>query len=154
MNDHPDPHRHEQALAAVERRLELRLERRSGAEPPPNLRHRVLMAVDDVLAERRPVPHDARAGMAPGWAWTAAAVGLAGAVALFVAAAPTRRVEPLTLAGRMRVAGVADEGLFAATTVALSPAAGGPSVAHADLLPGIRTADHLIDRRRLLEENL
>ena len=154
MNGHPDPHRHEQALAAVERRLELRLEQLSGAEPPPNLRHRVLMAVDDVLAERRPAPHDAGAGMAPGWAWAAAAVGLAGAVALLVAAAPTQRVEPLTLAGRMRVAGVADEGLFAATTVAQAPAAAGPSATHADSFPGIRIADHLIDRRRLLEENL
>ena len=44
MNDFGDPR-----LAAIERRLE----RRPPAEPPPALRHRVLMAVDDVEAPGR-----------------------------------------------------------------------------------------------------
>ena len=37
-------------LAAIERRLE----RNAAGAPAPDLRHRVLLAVDDALAERRP----------------------------------------------------------------------------------------------------
>lgn len=100
MTDPFDP-----SLAALERRLE----RATGGEPSPALRHRMLVAVDDALVEPVISAGDATAGTMPVWAWAAAvAVGMAFMVPVIGAAAALGRVEPLSFANRLRAAGLAD----------------------------------------------
>lgn len=149
MNSHPDPRRHEPAHAAVERRLE----RLSGAAP--HLRHRVLVAVDDVLAEQRPTVQGGTGGAVPGWAWAAAAaISAAFAMPWLAGTAPVHPVERLTLVARMQLAGVADDDLLAATSFARSPQAGHLLARRIDHVPAIPAANLTLDVRRLLEEEL
>ena len=143
MNDFDDPR-----LAAVERRLE----RAVAAEPPPDLRHRVLMAVDDVLARPRLRACDADTGI-PGWAYAAAAaVGLALTLPLVNAVeAPGRTAQP-TLVERLRAAGVTDDDLLALATA--PPAAAGPLQSEPDHPRPVHPARRLFKARTLLEEHL
>jgi hypothetical protein len=165
MNDFDDPR-----LAAVERRLE----RAVAAEPPPALRQRVLMAVDDVLAEKVTATksaNSAQSGAAacpdlvavtfsgdadvsiPGWAYaTAAAVGLAFTLPLMNAvAAPGRAARP-ALVERLQAAGVVVDDLLALATA--PPAAAGPLRSEPDHPRLVHPARRLIDARALLEEHL
>lgn len=149
MTIESDPGRHERARATVEGRLE----RMRAAEPPPTLRHRVLMAVDDVLVERRPTAHDAGEVMAPVWALAAAAMLLLG-LSLVAVTQPVRPFEPLTLAERLRVAGVVDEDLVAAAKFARPSEVGHLLARRTDHVPVMPAAIRMLDVRRLLEEEL
>jgi hypothetical protein len=179
MTDRPDPR-----LAIVERRLERRLERLPAAAPAASLRRRVLTAVDDVLmhepmkTEKVPATKsggfgtpsfpffpDSVAGtrfpnLFP-WAWVAAvAAGVAVVAACLASAAPVPRGPRITLSERLRIAGVADEGLRESLIAAFA-AAPRPAVATATATsfagpavgPAARAAFTVIDARRLLEEN-
>ena len=63
----------------------------------------------------------------------------------------------ITLSARLRIAGVADEGLreslIAAVAAASSPTDSGPLARSAAVTPAARVAVRVIDARRLLEEN-
>ena len=185
MTDRPDPR-----LAIVERRLERRLERLPAAAPAASLRRRVLTAVDDVLmhepmkTEKVPATKSGAATKSGGfgtpsfpffpdsvagtrfpnlfpWAWVAAvAAGVAVVAACLASAAPVPRGPRITLSERLRIAGVADEGLRESLIAAFA-AAPRPAVATATATsfagpavgPAARAAFTVIDARRLLEEN-
>ena len=137
--------------------IERRLGRPDAVAPPPELRRRILAAVDDVLAERPSVAvagwSVARGGVWPRVGAVAAAVVCAIALPLLAGATTGRRVEPLSLAHRLRAAGVADDVLLAVLVmppqeadVTTSVPAGAPSA-----LPPVFRA---IDARRIFAENL
>lgn len=155
MSEHVDPIRRTSGgfgprITAVERRLE----RLGTTDPSPSLRRRVLGAVDDVLLAPRQTVSSSWDDAVPGRVWAvAAALGMCLTVAVLTATSASRRVEPLTLAERMRIAGGAEDEL---PMLAVSP----PAVAGES--PRIRTATtstvfpalRVIDARRLFEENL
>jgi hypothetical protein len=156
MNDHaatshPDPLQPDPELTAIERRLE----RRGPAAPPPTLRHRILMAVDDVLTRQRPLRHDVDDVLIPGWVWAAAAVaGLALTAPVVAGLQALRRSEPPSLVAQLRAIGVDNEPLLAAFTApprSDDAVAGEPSAV--EVAPS-RPASHLMELRRLLEETL
>jgi hypothetical protein len=162
MSEHLDPN-----LAAFERRLDRTLT----TELAPALRHRVLMAVDDVLAETVPGTKSANSGQfgepaypdlvpgtflcVPGWAWAAAAaVGVAITLPVVAGASVLARVEPPSLEARLRAAGLADDVLL----LSAAAPAGQPAVAEprepALHEPPARMHVRVIDVRKCLEENL
>lgn len=140
-------------LAVVERRLG----RRTGFEPSPAFRDRVLMAVEDVLAAGRPTMRRDERAADLGWPWAVAAAvgGLAIVVAIVAYVSTSDRIEPVGLLQRMQVAGVADDRLLA------SDAAPRPSADAAVTGPHDETRAaaaggvfRAIDARRLLREDL
>jgi hypothetical protein len=158
MSDRLDPR-----LVIVKRHLERRLDRLPAAAPSAALRRRVLAAVDGVLAVEK-VP-----ATKSGWFGTSSFpffpdlvagtffAGVAIVAACFASTAPVPRGPQITLAERLRIAGVADEGLreslIAAVAAASSPADSGPLARPAAVTPAARAAVRVIDARRLLEEN-
>jgi len=160
MTDRVPPH-----LAAIERRLE----RATSPAPTPNLRRRVLAAVDDVLHEKVPAttsgqiaqgdrlssPDLVAGTFLPGWAWAAAAVlGIVLTVPVVAGMEALRLREPPTRAAQLRAAGVADESLLA--LVAHGPR---PDAAIAPVQPERNTVprrfeSRVIELQRLLEETL
>lgn len=152
--------------------IERRLERLPAAAPSAALRRRVLAAVDGVLAVEKvpattsgwfgessfPFFPDVVAGTFFPWAGVAAAAaGVAIVAACLVSAAPVPRGQRITLGERLRIAGVADEGLreslIAAAAAPSSPADSGPLARWAAVIPAARAAVRFSDARRLLEEN-
>jgi hypothetical protein len=148
---HHDPLQPDPELTAIERRLE----RRGPASPPPTLRHRVLMAVDDVLTLPQPLDRDGDDVMIPGWAWAAAAVlGIAMTAPVVAGLQAVRCSEPRSLVAQLRANGVDDEPLLAAFTAPPrddDAVAGKPSAAEV-ALP--RPTSHVMQLQRLLEEML
>jgi hypothetical protein len=167
MSDRLDPR-----LAPVERRLE----RLPATAPAAALRRRVLAAVDGVLVhqpkEKEKVPAtksrwfgkssfplfpDLVAGTFFPWACVAAvASGVVIVAACLASTAPVPRAPRITLVERLRIAGVAEEGLreslIAAVAAASSPADSGPLARSAAITPAARAAVRVSDTRRLLEE--
>lgn len=160
MTDRVPPH-----LAAVERRLER-------AMPPttaPNLRRRVLAAVDDILHEKVPATESGQSAQGdrrtspdlvagtflPGWAWAAAAVlGIMLTVPVVAGMEALRLREPRTLTAQLRVAGVADEAVLALVDRAPRPDAAVVTVQPARNGLVRRTDSRAIELQRLLEETL
>lgn len=174
FRDHADPLQPDPELAAIERRLE----RRDAVDPPPALRHRVLMAVQDALTEKKKVPAtksgepgelrfadcpDLVAGTfscdedvrIPGWAWAAAAMlGIALTVPVVAGMEALRcRLSP-TFAAQLRAAGVADEPLLAVVDRGPRADAGVAPVRPARDATPQRPAFHALELQRLLEETL
>ncbi|MFM8890368.1 MAG: hypothetical protein ACKOTB_01885, partial [Planctomycetia bacterium] len=138
--------------------IERRLGRRAASDPPPDLRPRVLMAVDDVLATPAadPAPSDPADTMLSGWPWAAVAAGIA-----LVAAAswPPRELAggraPLALVERVRAAGLADDTLLAWDSPAPNRSVPPPAGDETKASP-FRTTDsrHLLELELHLRENL
>lgn len=151
MNDphasgHPDPQ-----LAMVE----CRLERAAKPAPAPQLRHRVLMAVDDVLSKRQPRAGDDPSRMIPRWLWAAAvAAGVAIVIPVFAAASSLGRLQPLSFVDRLQAAGLGDEESLAAAAGPAVIAGTPPRSPQTDVtktaLPLLRGSEI----RRLLQETL
>lgn len=143
--------------------IERRLERLPAAAPSAALRRRVLAAVDGVLAvEKVPATTSGWFGESsfPFFPDLVAGTFFSGVaiIACFLAtAAPVPRGQRITLGERLRIAGVADEGLreslIAAAAAPSSPADSGPLARWAAVIPAARAAVRVIDARRLLEEN-
>ena len=150
---HDDSQRPDPGLVAIERRLG----RRDPVGASPDLRHRVLMAVDDALAAPRPPARDVDDVRIPGWCWAAAAVlgfvltsaGVTGMEALW-------RVQPPTLVSHLRAVGIEDEPLLAA--LAAPPRSDGGFVPARSAPPATaqpsRRESRAAELRRLLEEML
>ena len=164
-------------LTAIERRLE----QASRVEPSPALRHRVIMALDDVLNEKEKVPKekvpatkfgevrqacipfypDLVAGtfigtdlVAGTFIGTFIAAGLLVAASVVVSGLSVGRIQPLTLSQRMRIANVSEDGLLVATAASsvIPDAAALPF--DAKDAPQGATGVRVIDARRVLEEIL
>jgi hypothetical protein len=149
MSDHENPR-----IDTIARRLE----RAARVEPPPALRDRVLLAVDDVLAAPRPMARAAAADTLPAWPWAAAAVAVGFAIAApFLAAvtdpATLRRPGPSALVARLRASGLDDEP-FLATLAATPRRDAAIAPVHPDPVPAARPGLRRIDLKRLLEEDL
>lgn len=139
--------------------VECRLQRRPAPAGSPLLRHRVLMAVDDVLSAR-PAPRDIdRSATIPGWAW---AVAAAIAVAMTLPMATVRRpILSRDNAGFMQIrhlqaAGIpADDFVATVTPPAMAAQPGRdpatPATRSAPTAPAVRPG---FDTRQLLEELL
>jgi hypothetical protein len=147
---HPDPLWPDPGLAAIERRLE----RRDPVTSSPDLRHRVLMAVDDALAAPRPPAREEDDTRIPGWAWAAAAVlGVAMTTPIVAGFEALRTAEPPTLGARLRAAGLDDERLLAALAAPPRHDEDGPSAPHVPPVPSCPES-RAFELRRLLEEML
>lgn len=149
MSDHENPR-----IDTIARRLE----RAARVEPPPALRDRVLLAVDDVLAAPRPMARAAAADTLPAWPWAAAAVAVGFAIAApFLAAvtdpATLRRPGPSALVARLRASGLDDEP-FLASLAAAPHRDAAIAPAHPDPVPAAHPWRWRIDLKRLLEEDL
>jgi len=153
MNDSGDPR-----LAAVERRLERCLPE----EPAPALRHRVLMAVDDLLTEKVPATKSRQSAQAVSLSYPYLVAGtiLLGTIllALFVTvsagavAATLRPAAAPSLVARLRAAGVTDDELL--DLAVAPPAAAAPPREQTGLPRPVHPAVHWIKVRKLLEEHL
>lgn len=138
--------RFDREIAGIERRLDRRV-----ATASPALRHRVLMAVDDVLVAPVPRPPDGSHAVVLGWISAAVAAG----IAVVVATGPMPRdflpdSAPPLLVTRLRAVGLADAGLLAAAGP--TPTAGlPPPAAAADAPPSLVPAS---DSRPLLHNRL
>jgi|688.fasta_scaffold405124_2 hypothetical protein len=147
MNDSGDPR-----LAAVERRLERCLPE----EPAPALRHRVLMAVDDLLTEKVPATKSRQSAQAVSLSYPYLVAGTI-LLALFVTvsagavAATLRPAAAPSLVARLRAAGVTDDELL--DLAAAPPAAAAPPP-QTGLPRPVHPAVHWIKVRKLLEEHL
>jgi len=145
-------------LTAIERRLE----QASRVEPSPALRHRVIMALDDVLNEKEKVPAtksgEARQSRAPFdpdlVAGTFIAAGLFVAASVVVSGLSVGRIQPLTLSERMRIANVSDDGSLVATAASSVKSDTAALPLDAKESPRRSTAVRVIDARRVLEEML
>lgn len=133
--------------------LERRLERSTRDAPTPDLRQRILVAVDDVLRERAVPSAAVPAGVVPGWAWaTALAAAIAVTLPLLHAAASLDRLERLSFAERLRAAGLADE-----EWLAIAPSARDIGTSRAVPPRNVRNSRPVLrvtGVRALLEENL
>ena len=130
--------------------LDQRLQRTAGGEPPPHLRHRVLMAVDDVLSPRPHVPFRDRSTTIPGWAWAVAAVitvAMAWPSAMLPRSSFTSDHDGLALAARLRAAGVSAEDLV----TAIVPTEAGTQTVPTIVAPGNHAAPSAPAARRSLE---
>ena len=132
-------------LAGIERRLERRV-----AKPSPALRHRVLMAVDDVLVAQPPQPPAGHRPAVFGWVSAAVAAGIAAVAATgLMPRGFLHDSAPPLLVTRLRAVGLADAGLLAAAGP--TPTAGLPPSAAADAPPSLVPAS---DSRPLLHNRL
>lgn len=140
-------------------KVECRLHRQPAPAASPLLRHRVLMAVDDVLAAHSPVSVGDRPATIPSWAW---AVAAAIAVAVTLPMATIQRTFPgrddagLLLARRLRAAGITDDDVVAAVTQPAVVAQPGHDCAApaARSIPTPPSAPRDFTARRLLQELL
>lgn len=149
MTDRSRSAHEDHRIAAVERRLR----RMSATTPPPLLRRRVLGAIDDVLAERRPAVHAAADSRVSAWAWAAALVAVPLVTAVTTASWPLLHAEPLTLAARLRAASVADEQLL--TVVVGPPSSHSRSITtRREAAPAVQPPVRPLDFRRIPEELL
>lgn len=108
--DHLDPQ-----LAMVE----CRLQRHPAPAAAPLLRHRVLMAVDDVLMARPRASLSDHSATVPGWAWAVAAavaVLLTWPMTMLAGTSLVSGGDGLRLAARLQAAGVPAEDLVMAVT--------------------------------------
>lgn len=106
--DHLDPQ-----LATVE----CRLQRQPAPVAAPLLRHRVLMAVDDVLMARPHASLSDHSATVPGWAWAVAAaiaVLLTWPMTMLAGTSLVTASDGLRLAARLQAAGVPAEDLVTA----------------------------------------
>lgn len=156
MTDPLDPR-----LTAIEQRLE----RMSRIEPSPALRHRTIMAVDDVLNEKVTATKsgEARQSRTPFYpdlvagtfiAGTFIAAGLALAASVMIGISAVRHIRPLAFTERMRIASVPDDGSLAATVASLAKPAAAALPLDAQDSPRRSTVVRVIDARRVLEEML
>lgn len=141
-------------IAGIERRLDRRV-----AAASPALRHRVLMAVDDVLVAPGPKPPDGSHAAVFGWVSAAVAAG----IAVVVATGPVPRdfrpdSAPPLIVERLRAAGLADAGLLAAagpTPTDRLPALPTATAATPSIIPASDSRPLLHNRlEHLLRENL
>ena len=139
--------------------LECRLQRQPAPAGSPLLRHRVLMAVDDVLSARPSAAVVDRSARIPGWAW---AVAAAVAVAVTLPMATVQRTilgrdnASLLLTKRLQAAGFpADDFVAAVSTPAMAVQLGHDRAAPATRsIPTAPSAPRGFDTRRLLQELL
>lgn len=153
MTNHLDP-RFDPQLAALEQRLG----RASLPTVPPDLRRRVLSAVDAVLDDTAPAtvpgwPSESFPSFQDGLASVVLTVAAAIALVVLSAATTSTSAVPLSLDARARMAGVRDETLAMpvasgrTTDVALQPS----PAADASARPAVLRP---LDIHRVLQENL
>ena len=153
MTDRLDP-RCDPHLAALERRLELA----SLPTAVPDLRRRVLSAVDAVLDETAPTisrgwPGESLASSQGGLAFVMSVVAATIALVAFSGPAVTTSSVPLSLDDRARIAGVSDEALARLVAdgrradSALRPLP-------ADGVPARPVTLRVLDAQRILQETL
>lgn len=155
-----EPHEHEMDhLYPQLAMIACRLQRHPAPAAPPLLRHRVLMAVDDVLSARPRASSPDRSATIPGWAWAIAAaiaVMLTWPMAMLPGTSLLSDRDGLRFAERLRAAGVPAKDLVTAVT----PTELRTETEHDLVTPAARSvptdpfARRGFNARRLLEEFL